>query len=335
MDRSPADFEAVAPTKSQPLALSRWKHREVRDLAWACFAPPLMLIAELNTQGISDAHFSLTPSRLRWLDALDRDPSALLHHLSQYQSHRLGIYFEQLWWFFLTQDEAVDLVAHNVPIRDGGRTLGEFDCLYYCHERARHVHLELAVKFFLAHPDLSQAPTAQSRAASRWLGPDAKDRLDLKLDHLLNQQIQLSDTPAGRSHLASLAIDNPQREIAVRGYLFANDTDTPTPTGFNPLRSLERWQTLSQYRQTLTADTGDSFVVLHKKEWLGPSQRTPDDDRLDAEQLLDHLTQHFAEVRYPVLVARLDATPMVSANGETVLLENQRCFITRDDWPGV
>ena len=131
-----------------------YRTREVRDLAWACFSPPLMLTAQLgiDSAGLVNCHLGMTTERAAWLAELDRDPSALLGFLADNTSGRLGIYFERLWQFFLQQDPQVELLAHNLPIHDSGRTLGEFDCLYHCHQRQCDVHLELAVKYYLGYP---------------------------------------------------------------------------------------------------------------------------------------------------------------------------------------
>ena len=109
----------------------------VRDLAWACFSPPLLHNDQLlaDPGGLTNCYLELTPQRRDWLAALDRDPSALLEHLAVNAPRRLGLYFERLWHFFLQADPAVELLAHNLPVRDGGVTLGEFDCLYYCRRR--------------------------------------------------------------------------------------------------------------------------------------------------------------------------------------------------------
>ena len=136
----------------------------MRDLAWACFSPQMLHLEQLadTPTGVSASTMPLTRARARWLQQLDRDPSALLTQLSSRPTHRLGVYFEQLWHFFLRSDPAVELVAHNLAIHDEGRTLGEFDCIYYCADRACHVHLEnmareIALKGYLFQP-LYEAP---------------------------------------------------------------------------------------------------------------------------------------------------------------------------------
>ena len=125
-----------------------YQTREVRDLAWACFSPSPMHSHDLAAidQTIANCGLRLSPARERWLVDLDRQPEPLHRHLSALHNNRLGLYFERLWHFFLQQDPLVDLLAHNLAVRTPQKTIGEFDCLYYCHQRARHFHLELAVK---------------------------------------------------------------------------------------------------------------------------------------------------------------------------------------------
>ncbi|MEZ5555625.1 DUF1853 family protein [Haliea sp.] len=202
-------------TRKTPAALGL-QHGKVRDLAWACFAPPMMHVEQA---GITTASFPLTAARVAWLQALDRDPSSLMHWLSARPATRLGLYFEQLWQFFLQQDSETMLIANNVPVRDAGRTLGEFDCLYWCRRRERPVHLELAAKFYLGcHAPCVDAdpPTAYS-----WLGPNTIDRLDRKLQRLTQHQIQLSRQPAAQPVLDALHAAEPLREILLSGQLFA------------------------------------------------------------------------------------------------------------------
>ncbi|MEQ8803961.1 MAG: DUF1853 family protein, partial [Haliea sp.] len=138
------------PETSQELVALELTNPRVRDLAWACLGPPLLQMETLKSaSGVTTASLTLTAARARWLQQLDRQPQPLLTWLEARPATRLGLYFEHLWHFFLQQDSATELIAHNLPLSSNGRTVGEFDCLYYCHERRRPVHLELAVKFYL------------------------------------------------------------------------------------------------------------------------------------------------------------------------------------------
>jgi hypothetical protein len=308
-----------------------YQTQEVRDLAWACFSPSLLLTQELLTQksaddgqNITECGLALTPPRRAWLEALDRDASALLEHLSKQRSHRLGIYFEHLWHFFLEQDPATDLVAHNLPIHHHGKTLGEFDCIYFCRERQRHFHLELAVKFFLSH---RQASTHESASHwNEWLGPNTDDRLDRKIEHLMQHQIKLGDNPVAREQLRRLGIFELDKEVEIKGYLFQSTVDPlPPPTGFNPAHRLNQYVELSRlgrHLDELGRRSTSGYLILPRAQWLAAA-RTDIDTALCQEELLRKLYRQLTTLWRPQLVAALDRT------GE----ESQRFFVTPPLWP--
>ncbi|MBN7797994.1 DUF1853 family protein [Parahaliea mediterranea] len=298
-----------------------FQHACVRDLAWACFSPPLMLSARLGGDGpdAGNADFALTPARQDWLARLDADPAPLREHLARSRSRRLGLYFERLWHFFLARDPAVELLAHNLPVRENGRTLGEFDLLYYCHERRRHCHLELAVKFYLGY----SAPGCDTPGASRWrdwLGPNSRDRLDLKLDRLLDHQVRLADHPSARAVLARLGVTDPLREVEMKGYLFRHPRNPlPPPRAFNPALALHSWWRLQELPGAL--DPSLRYRVLPRLEWLAAARDTV--DAMPPPALLQALEDHFREHRQPRLVAALDDSGV----------EQWRCFVTDASWP--
>ncbi|MFT4520869.1 MAG: hypothetical protein ACI9JM_003277 [Halioglobus sp.] len=271
---------------------------------------------------LSDCALALTPDRRLWLEQLDRDAGALLEHLAQRSTHRLGIYFEQLWHFFLQQDPLLELVAHNLAIHHGGRTLGEFDCIYFCHQRQRHVHLELAVKYFLG--DHRPQQNGDTSEGEHWLGPDAKDRLDLKMNHLLERQIRLSEHTAAQQKLSELGIASLDKELAVKGYLFKpRSSAMPPPLGFNSKHSMCDWvrcADIAQYTDTLPAS---GYFLLPKMQWLSPAYCEDSSKMADARQLQQNMEAYFAQQDYPLLVAALDQYGV----------ECGRFFVTDNRWP--
>lgn len=301
-----------------------YQTREVRDLAWACFSPTLLRAQQLADDGhnVADCDLPLTPARQLWLEQLDRDATPLLEYLGGGQDRRLGIYFERLWHFFLSRDPALELVAHNLAVRDGGRTLGEFDCIYRCHDRQRHYHLELAVKFYLGQ---RQAPTGE--IASRWhewLGPNTHDRLDRKIDRLFQHQIRLGDTPAGRARLASLGIPEPAREVCIKGHLFRPVGDTmPPPYGFNEQQSLGEWLPFDQLQQYLLRQTSQAYLLLPRRQWLGAARSDQSADILDRTALVKRLHCRFSKGD------RAHQVAVLNQFGN----ESHRFFVTTAGWP--
>tara|TARA_R110002072_G_scaffold113605_2_gene243139 strand:- start:2531 stop:3505 length:975 start_codon:yes stop_codon:yes gene_type:complete len=306
-----------------------YQTQAVRDLAWACFAPSMLQIEHVAgaTPATAAARVSacpllLTDERLQWLQALDHNPSSLLAHLSRRPTHRLGVYFEQLWHFFLQQDPQIELIAHNLAVHDGGRTLGEFDCIYYSRERGCHVHLELAVKYFLGIP--RGGDTSSPANTHEWLGPDQRDRLGTKLDQLLQRQILLGDTAAAKRQLAAIGIEDMAREIALKGYLFKPIDDAPPlPPGYNSASTLGHWMPCSQLESHLTTLSAAAFAILPKMCWLSPALVAPSDSRLSAQELQDCLPLRWESDHYPLLIAALDERGT----------EASRFFVTPGSWP--
>lgn len=305
-----------------------YKNSLVRDLAWACFAPPIVDMDILSTGKVTNCALLLTPERERWLLELDVNPKPLQGHVEKLRSHRLGIYFESLWHFFLQQDPGVDLITHNLPIRNEGKTIGEFDCIYYCHQRRRYIHLELAVKYFLSvdtHQGMSEHQgLPESSDLNQWWGPECKDRLDLKVSHLLDRQINLSDHPASKQALNDLGVEQLDKEIEIKGYLFQSiDNPIPLPKGYNRTDIPDQWvhlPNLLEYCETMEA-TG--FKHLPKFQWLSPAVERNTSDTLTDSELEQLMLKHFEGDSRPQLVAALDATGV----------ECCRFFVVGKVWP--
>lgn len=306
------------------IAIYPYQTQEVRDLAWACFSPTLLHARQLTVDGrdVADCGLALTPARQAWLEQLDRDATALHAHLSQRHSHRLGIYFERLWHFFLEQDPDVELVAHNLAVRSPGKTIGEFDCIYFCHQRQRHFHLELAVKYFLSHRQITGQQS--SSRCSEWLGPNTQDRLDLKIEHLMLRQTQLGDTPQARELLHKLGIPVPDKEVVIKGYLFQSHIDAlPAPHGFNHNCTLGQWLAIDALHTYLPSLGAAAYMILPRMKWLSSAHCENIKSHFCSDTLQAHLTGHFATDERPQLVAALDSAGW----------ELQRFFVTAAGWP--
>ena len=269
---------------------------------------------------IENCPLDLSDARRDWLDELDRSPSALTAWLERSPIRRLGLYFEALWQYFLETDPLVDLVAHNLPVRANGRTLGEFDCLYYCHERQRHVHLELAVKYFLG---IDSETTSEHSHWQQWWGPNSVDRLDLKINHLMKKQSQLGQRPEAEAVIKDLGIIDPILEVEIRGYLFRkNGSKLPSPVGYNDQHPLGQWLFHSEARAFIATFRSTQFATLPRLHWLS---RAKANNNLccSGSDLIEDLDAHFNAGTRPQLVAAFDLQGW----------ETQRFFIVPDGWP--
>lgn len=296
-------------------------HPTVRDLAWTLLSPPLLAAVD----GLRPRHplcasgWAAHPERLaNWLHDLDRQPQALLMQTPGANGSRLGRYYEELWQFALGQAPGIRLLAANLAIRDHGHTLGEMDLLLEDDEGLQHI--ELAVKFYLGPPQ------ADGRASRDWLGPGRLDRLDLKLEHLLQHQLPLSCRPEARELIQALSSRAPQASLWLAGYLFypwPTPCSSPRSAGTQHLRG--RWVQRRDWAACLAAARPGRWQPLARLRWLAPSACSAD-ELWSAAQLdawLDELPADAA----PRMLVHLTET----ADGRWQ--ERERVFLVNDRWP--
>ncbi|AOA57407.1 DUF1853 family protein [Acinetobacter larvae] len=188
-----------------------YRHSIVRQLAF-CIASPNILRYSPDTLENSQ-HFQWHDTKF-WqqqyqyyqprLAQLDRDPQPLIAFMQQLKSTRLGLRFEYLLWFWLTEQDyhPFQLLAHSLQLIDGRYTLGELDFVLYNQEQQRIEHWEVALKYYLAEQDAS---------LKHWYGLNRDDTLLKKLTHYSQQQFQFS-------HAGEHAIE--QRFAIMKGQLF-------------------------------------------------------------------------------------------------------------------
>lgn len=241
--------------------------------------------------------------------------SGVVARLSQAAGNKLGHYFEQLYACLLTEVLGWQILARNLPVRDGGRTLGELDFLVRNPATGEAEHHEVAVKFYLGY-----RPSAEGE--TRWYGPNSRDRLDLKSRRLLEHQARLAEKPQTLALLDSLGLPRPARSrVLMPGYLFYPRDDSLTaPVGVPVGHQRGSWLRASAVENSQL----ESAVQLRKPDWLGPwSQSTPP----DSGQAVAAARQ-IAGGAPPRLFARLLPDP---AGGPW--REQERFFLVSDDWP--
>ncbi len=305
----------------------------VRDLAWAVFAPNL--IDDFHGLAGTDAPDTwnpvLTPERSEWLLRLDRDPSGLFRYLRRLKSTRLGIYFEALWQFFIECDPALELLAANLPVHDGSRTLGEFDLVYFDRTLQSWNHLELATKYYLDTGVLRGADTPTDRY-SNWLGPSTRDRLDIKLQRLLSHQTRLSGLPLGRRRLEQLGVAEVSRRLVLKGCLFYRHPDNAPSLDAPDLSGDHRhghWLPFTELPQ-LNPESGH-WHILERPRWISAAWIPLDqaDEQVKTQAaMMDWLRGHFAAPgARPLMLCLL-------REGGNGFVESARYMVTGPGWPG-
>jgi uncharacterized protein len=297
-----------------------FRHPAVRDLVWAVFSAPLLA-------RLPDFDGELVAPRLesrdwQWLEALDKNPAPLIAALAASPSNRLGLYFESLWRFYLEQHPDWTVLAHNLQVQnleEEGRTLGAFDFL--CARGDEFWHLELAVKFYLGLPG-----TGEMSQWNQWLGPNANDRLDIKLGRLTSHQLPLSQSPRGRSMLSQLVgREAPwRRSLILKGYFFypgGSLLSAPNHASVHHLRG--SWWHLERFLPQL--DSGH-WISLRRKEWLSFAQLGACDEPMTGQVMGKLLNKAVGEAGRPVLLAKMQQ------RGQG-WHEQERIFVVPDYWP--
>ncbi|MBW4936088.1 DUF1853 family protein [Marinobacter sp. F4206] len=289
--------------------LLEFRHPAVRHLAWLCSAPQLI-----------DAPFTFEPARylradyMENLRAWDRTPEAAPALLGQPPQRRLGFYFERLYQVLLSDLLGWNILLKNAQIQSNGHTLGELDFIVHNTTDDRIEHHEVAIKYYLGVPG--------SDGEALWYGPNAKDRLDIKSDRLINHQSQRTHQPETLELLSSHGITGPlTARIFMPGYLFYPLCRDVAPPAMTPPNHLRGWWA---YAHELTQTDTSTWVQLRKPHWVGPWYQPEAPAAEESTQALARIN----EDRIPRLFSELRHEP----SAET-WLERRRIFVVPSSWP--
>jgi hypothetical protein len=179
---------------------------------------------------------------------------------SSFQNSRLGKLVESFIFHQLKQQDSITWICDNLQIQQEKITVGEIDALYY--ENETPVHLEVAYKFYLLDTlEDHQEPLA------KWIGPNRKDNLALKLAKLRSKQLPLLHHHSTRPYLENLQLDPAvmEQKLCFKAQLFLPYQDQELDisplnrkciAGFYlPFQELQRFSTLE-------------FFIPTKLDWL-------------------------------------------------------------------
>jgi len=313
-----------------------YKNAAVRDLAWALYSPALIDDHEDDFQQqwprLSARWQPNADTTLPWLLQLDQQADPFQYYLKQHESHRLGIYFENLLSFFFTHHPDYELVARNLAVQGKERTLGEFDLIYKDINKDEFVHHEVAIKFFL---EIQQPRTDQPW--SRWIGPGCKDRFDLKLLNLLNKQCQLSTLPDAKNTLQTrtpnVLSEKLIKRVLLKGCLF-HHASAAGPTRFpyaNVNRLSGKWIHLSDLIDTLKNAADDfKWLPLKKHGWMSSLNITDQEQNglLTKEVLIEFCLERLAPQSFPEMLGQYRRV-------DGLWREQHRLFVVPDSWPEI
>lgn len=238
----------------------------------------------------------------QWLSELDTLPHSPLQIRP-----KLGIYFEELVAFFLTQNPVsrYRVLARNLQLfealHQGRQTLGELDFVLDQEQNTPESHtlwhLETAVKFYLAC----------DRLTGQWLGPDPTDSLASKC-----ARMKLHQLPLGQ-HLPSLSASTTTDITSrywLKGLLFYHWHNVPQrhSAAYRWLRRVEL--------PNFFASEGNDWHLLERNRWLGGIHE--ESDPVDSDCRDDRI-QYLMDARQAVMLGKVAA--------------DARIMVVGNDWP--
>ncbi len=117
------------------------------------------------------------------------------------QNLRLGHLVEKIVAEAIRISSNYDLLYENVQVIEDKETVGEIDFIIREHASGQVIHLELAYKFYLFDPSVSD------NQIECWIGPNRRDTLAGKLDKLQKKQFPLLYRKSMQERLVDLAFD--------------------------------------------------------------------------------------------------------------------------------
>lgn len=311
------------------LLLARCHHPLVRDLAWILLAPDLIATPWRGRPVRGELGLAEDKLLLRYFDELEANPQGLERRVGSTAGGRMGHYHERLWQFLLDTAPGTCLLANNLRIHAGKRTLGELDLLYRRRHDPTPVHLEVAIKFYLGLPE----GPGQAHDQARWIGPGGADSLATKREHLDRHQLRLTERAEARRTIQQYThprdIGPPtsmviQRQLAMPGVLFY-PWQLPLPAPHEASHGHLRghwlhWRDYRRLRDGLARHTRAAWLV--KPHWLALPR---DEAFLTLSSIEERLAQHFSRPASPVQIALLGP----GRRGNSY----RRLFVVDDSWP--
>jgi len=281
----------------------------VRDLMWVANSPSLLAVSEeMAPTGAHDELFSVASDQPS-LNQSEVDADHLKNFLAKNPHNTVGRYFESLVYYWIKFIRGLEVLVCNEQITRAGRTIGEID-LVFRNEQDRLIHWETAVKFFLHVPQPHSFP-------SDYIGPNSRDTLDRKINHLFGHQLKQS--------LNGL-INVDFREAFVRGCIFYHPSNPSPDQKHGQLHAAHLrgcWLHSSQVNELPQPDNWN-YRLMREPHWLAttPTQLPA----IPSMEIDRWVKQHFEHSDRPVMLCtdRSAGNPNEAAD---------RIMIVSDQWP--
>lgn len=177
--------------------------------------------------------------------------------------YRLGQRLEFLMEEALRQNSNFDILAKSQQIKAKKQTVGELDFILKNTIANKTIHMEMAYKFYLYDPSISNDPD------ECWIGDNRRDSLLKKAKKLREKQFPLIHSEDAFAVRQTLGIENKEinQQLSFKAQLFLPQGMTNFPGGMcNPDCLAGNWLTLSQFEKML--EERPWVYIPKKNDWV-------------------------------------------------------------------
>ncbi len=172
--------------------------------------------------------------------------------------HQMEYVFEQL----ISYSKLWKIIAKNVLVDEGKNRIGEIDFILENTEVKEVYHIELAYKFYIVNPEISEP-------IHRLMGPNKRDMFFTKLDKLKEKQFPLLYTPELKGKLQELQVNlkTVKQQVCFKTQLFTPYSDAPIsirPLNKNCIQG--KWIRFKDFNSE--AFKTFEYYMPFKREWV-------------------------------------------------------------------
>jgi uncharacterized protein len=228
-----------------------------------------------------------------WLEEL-RKHASIPSYEAYNGNQRLGFYYQWLWLKIINAHSNYELIAEEIQLQWDNKTVGAIDFLVKNKKSNELEHWEVAIKFYLEHQ-------------GNWIGPNAKDQLDRKINRMSCHQLELSHHNAYRTQYNSIYGQPAVKRLIMQGRRFNHDAarNHQPSIEINPNSLTGKW--CFQAEAKVMSSNGIQLRELIKQHWISPPA-------------------------YEELTAILNTASLVRPT-QAISPDNQVWFIVPNEWP--
>ncbi len=177
---------------------------------------------------------------------------------------RLGHMVEVIVSELIRSSSNYDLLFENIQLKKDKETVGELDFILRNKKNKQTFHVELAYKFYLLDPTLSDNLIGQ------WIGPNKKDSLIEKLRKLKEKQFPLLFDPVAQSKISEIELSEVRQSLCFLSALYVpRNSQISLPQAYV---NLVKGHYLNYQEFFVSYHSSSHYYIPDKLEWgMNPS----------------------------------------------------------------